>query len=236
MSISVVGDGLLLSQKGDLVVADGTAEGRLAVGSNGQILTASSTDSLGVKWINAPTATQKWTTIAVSSITATGGSAASLEFTSIPQTYDDLKLIGCTWTSGGSATNLSIAMSTSTTGTHWDYRFGNEADSFNQGYNQSDPYFQYANLVRSITETGERRYGSVFVLDIRDYSSTTKTKSAIFLGGYATTVTTAGYGGNLMSAAGTYNSTSAINYIKIYVSGTVFWVPSYAVLVGVKRS
>lgn len=44
--------GLPTTTKGDLVVHDGSANQRLPVGSTGQVLTADSTQALGVKWSN----------------------------------------------------------------------------------------------------------------------------------------------------------------------------------------
>jgi len=46
-----------LTTKGDLVVHNGTNDVRLAVGSNGQLLTADSAQSTGVKWAAAPVST-----------------------------------------------------------------------------------------------------------------------------------------------------------------------------------
>ena len=234
MSISVVGDGLLLSQKGDLVVGDGTAEGRLAVGTDGQILTASSTDSLGVKWIDAPASTQKWTTISTALLTAV---SASIEFTGITQGYDDLKIIGAVWHSTTQSVNLNISVATTTTGTHWTYGVRNNEGSLSYGYNQSDPFFQFPSFIRSAQYgTGLREYGSVFVFDIKNYASTTNSKSGVFYGGWPTNSTTAGYGGQLILRQCVYNSTSAINYIKLYPASAGLEVGSYATLIGIKRS
>lgn len=234
MSISVVGDGLLLSQKGDLVVGDGTAEGRLAVGTDGQILTASSTDPLGVKWISSPASTQKWTTISTSLLTAV---AASIEFTGITQGYDDLKIIGAVWHSTSLSTTLNISLATTTTGTHWTYGVRNAGGSLSYGYNQADAFFQFTDFIRSAQfGTGLREYGSVFVMDIKNYSSTTKSKTATFFGGWPTSSTTAGYGGQLVLRQCIYNSTSAVNYIKLYPSSAGLEVGCYATLIGIKRS
>lgn len=46
-----------LTTKGDLVVHNGTNDVRLAVGSNGQLLTADSAEATGVKWAAAPVST-----------------------------------------------------------------------------------------------------------------------------------------------------------------------------------
>ena len=46
-----------LTTKGDLVVNNGTNDVRLAVGSNGQLLTADSAEATGVKWAAAPVST-----------------------------------------------------------------------------------------------------------------------------------------------------------------------------------
>lgn len=50
------GTGQSTSVKGDLLIGNGGAWGRLAVGANGTVLSADSSQTLGVKWIAEPTA------------------------------------------------------------------------------------------------------------------------------------------------------------------------------------
>jgi hypothetical protein len=53
--VNVTGSGSLpTAAKGDLVVGDGKTSVRLPVGADGQVLTADSTQSTGVKWADAP--------------------------------------------------------------------------------------------------------------------------------------------------------------------------------------
>lgn len=76
-----------LTTKGDIFGYD-TAAARIPVGSNGQVLTADSTISTGVKWAT-PASGGGYTLI--SSTTATGTSG-TVSFTSIPSTYKHLFL------------------------------------------------------------------------------------------------------------------------------------------------
>jgi hypothetical protein len=233
MSISVAGDGLLLSQKGDLVVADGTAEGRLAVGTDGQILTASSTDSLGVKWIDAPSATQKWATIAYSQVTA---NTTTLVFSSIASTYTDLKLI-------------VSARGTATSGSFPSIRIS--ANSITSGYSIyydaviDTSYSNYSSIggeTRIAFEGAPPSLGnsenSLGVLDIMDYRSTTKAKSVLFRNGFARNSSSAGQRGAITVGAASINTLDAITSLTIHcglVASPNLAAGSWALLMGVIR-
>jgi hypothetical protein len=231
MSISVAGDGLLLSQKGDLVVADGTAEGRLAVGSDGQILTASSTDSLGVKWINAPAATQKWATISYAVVTA---STTGIVFDNIPSTYTDLKLI--------------CAPRSTTTSSHAVFRV--YANAFTSHTTYYDYYNDTTVATDTVTANGSIYMGngavasagdghnSLFVIDIMNYANTTKGKEFIFKGGYAQNTTSAGLAGFIGIGGGNINNTAAITKLTIHcgtLAAPQIGQTSWALLMGVIR-
>lgn len=78
----------IVDAKGDIVVATAAdTVARLAVGSNGQVLTADSTTATGLKW--ATSASGGMTLIA----TATPSAATTLSFTSIPTTYTELLVL-----------------------------------------------------------------------------------------------------------------------------------------------
>lgn len=233
MSISVVGDGLLLSQKGDLVVADGTAEGRLAAGTNGQILTASSTDSLGVKWIDAPASTQKWATIAYSQVTA---NTTTLVFSNINSTYTDLKLI-------------VSARGTATSGQYQVLRvYANSITSGYSGYHD----VSYDTTVTAGTSTGG--YATIYlegappnlgtfenslgVIDIMDYTNTTRAKSVLFRNGFARNSVTAGQRGLIIVGAASINTLDAITSLTILCGAPAspqLGAGSWALLMGVIR-
>jgi len=75
----------LVDAKGDLIVASAAdTVGRLAVGTNGHVLTADSAETTGVKW--AAASSGGMTLIA----TATPSGATSVSFSSIPTTYKHL--------------------------------------------------------------------------------------------------------------------------------------------------
>lgn len=54
-------NGVMLTNKGDLLTSDGTANATLPVGINGQFLTANSAATNGIEWVYAPTVVQKTT-------------------------------------------------------------------------------------------------------------------------------------------------------------------------------
>lgn len=77
----------LLTTKGDILAATGASTpARLGVGTNGQVLTADSAESTGMKWATAASGGMTL----ISSTTLTG---ASITLSSIPQTYNDLRII-----------------------------------------------------------------------------------------------------------------------------------------------
>jgi hypothetical protein len=89
----------LLTTKGDLIAATGASTpARLAVGTDGQVLTADAASSAGVKWATASSG--GITLLSTTSLTGT-----SVTLSSISQAYTDLQLIliGVTF---GSNTNI----------------------------------------------------------------------------------------------------------------------------------
>lgn len=77
-----------LTTKGDLW-GRSTADARIPVGTDGQVLTADSTQALGVKWAAAGgggAMTQ------IASSTVTGSPTATITFSSIPATYNHLQI------------------------------------------------------------------------------------------------------------------------------------------------
>ena len=91
MAVDRIGDGFALRSKGDILSHDGTANIAISPGTNGQILTAQSSTTSGLQWIDGPsTPTEYWIPIAVA--TATTGTR-SVTFSGISTSYDDLILL-----------------------------------------------------------------------------------------------------------------------------------------------
>jgi hypothetical protein len=86
----------VVTTKGDLLSYSTTAA-RLGVGSNGTVLTADSAEATGLKWATPSSG-------GMTLITSTSLSGVSqVNFTSIPQTYQELRIVlsGCTNAAGG---------------------------------------------------------------------------------------------------------------------------------------
>lgn len=186
--------------KGDLLAATGSATiARLGVGTNGQILTADSGESTGIKW--AAAVSGGMTSIASGSL-----SGATVDLTSISGTYNSLRLAIFNWAPASVNNNLLMQFN-SDTGTSYvsEVAYTLSADS-------------NANAT-SIRLTGGTSTSSngVVVVDIPHYASTLPYKYAT-IGG----LTTPGSGGTATRSAfinGFWNSTSAISSIQLKVSG-----------------
>jgi hypothetical protein len=96
---------LILDAKGDLITATAAdTPARLAVGTNGQLLSANSAIATGLEWIT-PAASGGMTLISTTSLTG-----ATVSLSSIPQTYKNLQLVIRDYTSAtnGSSMNMRI--------------------------------------------------------------------------------------------------------------------------------
>jgi hypothetical protein len=103
----------LLDAKGDIVTATANdAAGRLGVGTNGQILTADSAETTGLKWTAAPSG---YIAPTIGTTTITSGTTVST-LTSVA--LDNASLTG-TVTAGGSAGTSGYVLSTTGTGVQW---------------------------------------------------------------------------------------------------------------------
>jgi hypothetical protein len=189
----------LVDAKGDVLTATAdNTPARLAVGTNDQVLTADSSTATGLKW--ATPAAGGMTLISTTAITAT----ASVDLTSIPQTYKDLVIVvDGAYENSGAAQALTFNNGTTLYSSVW-----------MQGSN--------ANTVIVTTSTGSIQVGSALrfvagsgsgsiIIRIPNYASTTMAKNCL----------TNYYGGN--GAGGGFGGVGAIAAItsaKITWGGT----------------
>jgi hypothetical protein len=200
-----------LTTKGDILSHDGTSAARLAVGSDGTVLTANSTSTLGASWQAAPSATDVMKLISSSTLTA---SASSIEFTSITSAYKALVLIGFTRsTSDDTSSNIvAIDLGTSTTATYEAYSFRRQGNGATASFLNAEPFIQVHGCAQSATNSN---YFGSFEIYIGNYARTAgspKPSIASRSVGFNSNPAV-----NLISAvtSGFRNTSGAITYIKV---------------------
>lgn len=156
----------------------------------------------------------------ISTLSVTSGTQAALEFTSIPSTYKHLQLRFFGSATSNTSGTIQINGNT-TTGNYWTHTLlGNGSSASATAYNNIyAPYY---------TSTGSN-FG-VYVLDLLDYTSTSKLKTLRLLGGYD-----ANGSGNVFLQSVNFNSTSAVSSIKLLIDGSTNWnTGTHAALYGIK--
>jgi hypothetical protein len=156
----------------------------------------------------------------ISTLSVASGTQAALEFTSIPSTYKHLQLRFFGSATSNTSGTIQINGNT-TTGDYWTHTLGgNGSSAYASAYNNIyAPYY---------TSTGSN-FG-VYVLDLLDYTSTTKLKTLRLLGGYD-----ANGSGNVFLQSVNFNSTSAVSSIKLLIDGSTNWnTGTHAALYGIK--
>jgi hypothetical protein len=108
---------VILDAKGDLITATAAdTPARLAVGTNGQVLTADSTASTGLKWAAASSG-GGLTLLA----TATPSAAASFNFTSISGSYKNLLMVWKNFQASAGGTFATMTLNNDT-GSNYDFQ------------------------------------------------------------------------------------------------------------------
>lgn len=144
----------------------------------------------------------------IQTITVGAGGAASITFSSIPQTYKHLQIRGTARTQG-TATNFDVigcrfnGDTGSNYATHYLYGNGSSAISFGAASQT------YMNVWAAASNGMSANIFGTFIFDVLDYSSTAKYKTLRVLGG----VDTNGNGGMFLTS-GLWMSTGAITSIS----------------------
>jgi hypothetical protein len=188
----------IFDAKGDIIAATAAdTAARLAVGSNNQVLTADSTASTGLKW--ATPASGGMTVIASGNCSSFGSGQTTI-ISSIPQTYNDLRIV-----LRGLSTTVATELYLGTGGsyTSWNYGSPNSSGTLNG-------YWALASGNQILASTSD----SWIQLDFPDYTNTTSVKKVI---AYITMQTSAGTYSNDLNI-GNRAGTGAISEVNMWIN------------------
>ena len=207
-----VGAASPLTTKGD-IYGFSTSDARIPIGANATVLTADSTESLGLKWA-APAAGGAYTSLASGSMAA---ASTGVDLTSISSAYEDLILVASGLSFSGINANVSLRLNNDT---------GN-----NYGWNA---YF----VSNTVTGGNVNTSGEIAVA-ITTATANTNGQIIIRLPNYADTtsgqiVEASGFVGTIISGSvGFWSTADAVNRITLFAGGTNFDAGTYE-LFGVK--
>ena len=193
----------IVDAKGDLIAATAAdTVARLAVGTNGQILTADSAEATGIKWAT-PAASGGETLISTTTL-----SGSSITLSSIPQTYKDLKIV---------IRNFRPASDNDSIGIRFN---GNSTTYSSTGANNGTSSLTSDRIYDVVTNQDNGTSTSLAFHMIFDYTNSVTWK---LTNGYSLTnnaTTPANY--NYQRIAGFFAQTSAITSITLLANNTTF--------------
>jgi hypothetical protein len=161
------------------------------------------------------------------------GTQATIEFTSIPSTFQHLQIryfARTTRTTYGTDTLVMRINNISTSSYSFHYIVGDGASAAAAG-SSSQTNMSIGN--NSLGTTVVNHFG-VGVIDILDYKDTNKFKTIRALGGADINGVTAGYGGHVSLGSGLFQSTNAVSSIQITAGGGSYTQYSHMALYGIK--
>ena len=170
----------IVDAKGDLIGATAAdTPARLAVGTNGQLLTADSTAATGLAWAT-PAAGGGMTLI--STYTA-NNTAATFTFSSISSTYKQVILVGTGLQHAGNSADISYRVNSDSGANYVGYALGFASGGAQQNNPSGDVYaYVYGAMAR--TADTVNRFGS-FYLTVNNMQSTDAYKGLYFNAGCA---------------------------------------------------
>lgn len=188
----------LLTTKGDIIAATAASTpARLGVGTNGQVLTADSTASSGVKWADVSA-----NSMTLLSTTTLSGSSVSI--TSISQAYKDLRIE--ILSPVRAATGYFTYLFNNNTGTVYDYIWFQEASAVVNTKN-SQSNINGIGYVRTPDSNVQ------FIFEIKNYADATMKKPWTFHGSDSE---------YFNWAYGSFDSTSAVDRFDVSANGSTF--------------
>jgi hypothetical protein len=197
----------IVDAKGDLIGATAAdTPARLAVGTNGQVLTADSTSATGLAWA---TATSGGMTL-LGTGTPSGG---EIKFSSISGSYNALYLVVEDWyTSGGAEMGIRLNNDTTTANYLAVGLQGNTsaATNWNQATSSGLSYCKITNATGGTTDVD-----NIAVIQFPNYADTNSHKVIYGVAKHEG----ASNGTHITSSSGAYKSTTAITVISVYPAG-----------------
>ena len=228
MSVDLIGDGIALRSKGDILTHDGTAPISISPGTDGQILSAQSSATSGLVWVTANTAITNNDFVLISSSRLTT-TASQIEFSSITQGYRDLMIIfqgRDNYNTASSFLGIRLNNDTSTAYRYPHVMFiSNTVTAYNSDADTS------GGLIRGAV-TGSTANANSFgcaVAYISQYSNSSIKKGFMAYGGAPLST------GTVNTMGGLSPMTSAITSVQLIpYAATLFSTGTYAALYGVR--
>jgi hypothetical protein len=194
-----------LTAKGDLF-GYSTTQARVPVGTNGQVLTADSAETTGVKW--ATPASGSMTLLA-----STALSGSSVSFTSISGSYKDLKLVISDWETSNSAT-LRFTINNDTSSLY--DRIGQQLNDGGTASIVSSSDAANVNLTGDTPSSGASLNHTV--IDFYNYADSAAVKLGRFANAYRMSSTAYG----IVDGTWSYQSATALSRIDLSLSAFTF--------------
>jgi hypothetical protein len=197
----------IMDAKGDLLTASSAdVPARLAVGTNGHILTADSTAGTGIKWAAN---SQGWTSLS----TTNHSGNATCTITGISTAYKNLRIIVREAESSSTAGALYLDVGAATTYSQQAFYTNGSAQTTNNTLIQVSGGQGFVNLTG--TSLRSSNGDSVFVIDVYDYTNTTVYK----VGRWTSYYLQGSNHGEMTSGWFTVNDLAAISQIILQLQG-----------------